>query len=338
MVEPDRQSPSGVDLTALVANPEKFSLFAALRLIEAAYPQSPRLGEARRARDEPVRLGQPPHLHFPPAAIASFEANSIPRLRTYAFGLFGPQGPLPLHVSRDAFSRSRHASDATFADFCDVFHHRLLALYYRAYAAARPAVDQDRPAQSRFRSRVAAIAGLPGQSFLDRTGMPDRFSLFTVGLSTLQTRPPEAITRLIGLFFDVPVRIVEFVGAWLDIPPKLQTRVGMFHGNSLLGRDTTVGSRAYLRGHRFRILLGPLALTQFLGFLPDQDSSAKLKALVQGSSGLDSDWDVQLVLRRGEVPLTELGTTTRLGWTSWLYARTRKQDADDLILTGNPET
>jgi type VI secretion system protein ImpH len=340
MVEPDRLPSAGVDLEALETSPEKFSLFAALRLIEAAYPQRPRLGEARRARDEPVRLGQPPHLHFPPAAIASFEAEGttatgMPRLLTYAFGLFGPQGPLPLHISREAFSRSRHASDSTFADFCDLFHHRLLALYYRAYAAARPAIQQDRPAHARFRDRVSAVAGMPGPAFRDRTDLPDTFSLFTAGLLTLQARPPEAITRLIGLFFAVPVRIREFVGAWLEIPANAQTRLGLPRGNALLGRNTTVGSRVYLRHQRFRILLGPLTLDQFLGFLPDHDASTELKALVRQVAGLELDWDAQLVLRRDEVPVAQLGSLTRLGRTSWIHARRRDRDADDVILLGN---
>jgi type VI secretion system protein ImpH len=325
-------------LALLQSTPERFGLFAALRLIESAYPGQPRLGEARRARDEPVRLGQPPHLFFPPSAIAGFDSpgrGHPPRLTNYAFGLFGPQGPLPLHISRDAFSRARHSSDATFADFCDLFHHRLLALYWRAYAKARPAVEQDRPEKSRFRNRIGAVAGLPGPVFFGRTALPDNFSLFAAGLLALQTRPPEAITRLISLFFAVPVKVREFVGAWLDIPPHAQTRIGFVRGNSRLGQNIVVGSRVYARHHRFRLILGPLSLTQFLEFLPNQDARTKLDAMVRQVPGIDMDWDVQLVLRPDQVPKTMLGVSTRLGWTSWLDTRHRIRDADDLVLVGN---
>jgi type VI secretion system protein ImpH len=325
-------------LALLRSAPERFGLFAALRLIESAYPGLPRLGEARRARDEPVRLGQPPHLFFPPSAIAAFDApggGRPPRLATYAFGLFGPQGPLPLHITREAFSRARHSSDPTFADFCDVFHHRLLALYWRAYAKARPAVEQDRPERSRFRNRVGAIGGLAGPAFFGRAALPDNFSLFAAGLLALQTRPPEAITRLVALFFGVPVKLREFVAAWLDIPLRSQTRIGVLRGNSRLGENIVVGTRIYARHHRFRLILGPLSLTQFLGFLPNQDARTKLDAMVRRVPGIDIDWDVQLVLRRDQVPRTTLGVSTRLGWTSWLHARHRDRDADDLILLGN---
>jgi len=330
------QAPSG--LAPLQSKPERFGLFAALRLIESAYPNRPRLGEARRANDEPVRLGQPPHLHFPPAAIASFDTTGPghrPRLLTYAFGLFGPQGPLPLHISREAFSRARHSSDSALADFCDVFHHRLAALYWRAYAKARPAIEQDRPAGSRFRNRVGAVAGLAGPAFFDRSALPDNFSLFAAGLLALQTRPPEAITRLVALFFAVPVKVQEFVGAWLDIPPHAQTRIGLALVNSQLNQNIVVGSRVFARHHRFRLILGPLSLTQFLGFLPNQDARGKLDVMLRQVPGIDMDWDVRLVLRRDQVPATTLGLASHLGWTSWLDTRHRDRDRDDLILQGN---
>jgi type VI secretion system protein ImpH len=335
--EADRLA-EAADLRPLLSAPERFGLFAALRLIEAAHPDRPKLGEARRARDEPVRLGQPPHLHFPPAVIAAFSGGRNgrpPRLLTYAFGLFGPQGPLPLHVSREAFSRARHRSDPALAEFCDVLHHRFLALYWRAYAKARPAVEQDRPGASRFRHRLGAVAGLPGPGSSARSALPDRFPLFAAGLLAMQTRPAEAIARLVALYFAVPAKVQEFVGAWLDIPPRALTRLGLPDGSSRLGQDAIVGTRAYLRHHRFRLVLGPLGLADFLGFLPDGDARAKLAAMVRRVPGPEMDWDTQLVLRRDEVPATALDGTARLGWTSWLPTRQRDRDADDVVLLGS---
>lgn len=328
------ERPEPADLSPLLEAPQRFGLFAALRMIEAAYPDRPRLGEARRARNEPVRLGQPPHLHFAPASIAAFTAGRDgrpSRLLTYAFGLFGPQGPLPLHVSREAFIRTRHRSDPTLADFCNVFHHRLLALYWRAYAKARPAVEHDRPETSRFRNRLGAVIGLAGPAFFGRSALPDRFSLSAAGLLALQTRPAEALSRLVALYFAVPARVQEFVGAWLDIPPRLCTRLDA----GRLGRDTVVGTRVYLRHHRFRLVLGPLRLAQFLGFLPDGDARATLDAMVRRVAGPELDWDVQLVLRRDEVPAIHLDSTARLGWTSWFTTPQRGQDADEVVLPGS---
>jgi type VI secretion system protein ImpH len=306
-------TPAAVTLRPLERAPERFDLMAALRLIEAAHPDRPRLGEGRRARDEPVRLGQPPHLAFPPAQVASYgpvpDSRRPPRLWTYAFGLFGPQGPLPLHVTRHALARLRRDRDPTLTDFCDVLHHRLATLFYRAWAAARPAVQADRPAR-------------------------DRFALYGAGLLAMQTRPPEALARLTALFFKVPVRIEEFVAGWLDIPPAQQTRLGLERGASRLGEDAVVGARTFARHQRFRIVLGPVGLERFLRFLPVGPALPQLRALVRHAAGLEHDWDAQLVLRRAEVPTARLGADTRLGWTSWLATRERRHDADDLVLIG----
>lgn len=336
---PDVRGPRGpVSLASLEQAPERFDLLAALRLIEAAHPGRPRLGEARRARDEPVRLGQPPHLQFPPAQIASFgrapDSKLPPRLWTYAFGLFGPQGPLPLHVTRHAFVRLRRDRDSTMADFCDMLQHRLLALFYRAWAAARPAIQHDRPDRDRFAARTSALAGLPGPAFLGRSELPDRFVLYAAGLFAMQSRPPEALARLVALFFKVPVAVRELVGGWLDIPRGQQTRLGLEHGASRLGVDAVAGERTFARHNRFRIVLGPLGLERFLRFLPVGTFMPQLRALVRHAAGLEHDWDVQLVLKKDEVPEARLDGASRLGWTSWLTMRDRRSDAGDLVLIG----
>src|SRR5215510_7828475 len=78
-------------LDRLLLAPQRFDLFAALRIVEASFPEQPRLGEGKRARDEPLRLGQPPFLTFPPCQIASAHTSSGTgrlQLNTYVMGLF----------------------------------------------------------------------------------------------------------------------------------------------------------------------------------------------------------------------------------------------------------
>lgn len=60
------------------------------------------------------------------------------RLEQFFFGLGGPNGPLPLHLTEYMRERQRNHADPTSKRFLDVFHHRLLSLFYRAWAEARP--------------------------------------------------------------------------------------------------------------------------------------------------------------------------------------------------------
>jgi type VI secretion system protein ImpH len=86
---------------ALAESPYRYDFYQTLRRLECLYDGKPRWGEALRPVDEPVRLGQDPDLSFAPAPLASFEADGgkTPRLQVRLFGLFGPNGPLPLHIT-----------------------------------------------------------------------------------------------------------------------------------------------------------------------------------------------------------------------------------------------
>ena len=87
-------------LRRLEAQPHRFDLFAALRRLEALHPDKPRLGEAARPADEPIRFAQEASLAFPPAALAAFVGGvAAPRLVQRVFGFMGPNGPLPTHLT-----------------------------------------------------------------------------------------------------------------------------------------------------------------------------------------------------------------------------------------------
>ena len=58
----------------------------------------------------------------------------------------------------------------------------------------------------------------------------------------------------------------------------------------------------------------------------------RLRSIVDQYVGLELTWDVQLVLKKEEVPQIKLGRQGRLGWTTWLSTRTPQADADELVV------
>lgn len=122
-------------LDALEAHPARFDFYAALRQLECAFPHLPRIGQAARSADEAVRFGQQPSLAFEPAILAALKPGNTPKLLLNFFGLMGANGPLPIHLTEYVRDRQRNRNDPTPAAFFDVFHHRMISLFYRAWAS-----------------------------------------------------------------------------------------------------------------------------------------------------------------------------------------------------------
>jgi type VI secretion system protein ImpH len=321
-------------LAALAEAPYRFDFYQALRRLECLHDDKPRWGRALRPIDEPVRLGQEPDLTFAPAALASFETppDGRPRLQVRLFGLLGPNGPMPLHITEYARERIRHAGDPTLSRFLDIFNHRFLAFFYRAWAQAQPHVNRDRPKDDRFAAYIGAFLGISPAAFRNRDGLPDLAKFFHAGALIRQVRNPEGLAGILGHFFRVPVEVQEFVGQWLFLGVPERTCLG--REGAALGGGAVVGARVWDRQHKFRIRMGPLTLAQYESFLPGGLPLKELVDWVRLYLGFELDWDVRLLLKKDEVPPLNLSAGGRLGWTTWLGRRGAETDADDVCLDG----
>jgi type VI secretion system protein ImpH len=336
MADDDRAPPHPLALyEALRAAPYRFDFFQALRRIDASHPTTPRIGESPRLADDPVRLGQVPSLIFAPSTLASFEPGADgrpPWLRAYFFGVFGPTGALPLHLTEYARDRIRNSGDHTFARFVDVFHHRMLSLFYRAWAACQPTVSFDRRTGDRFAAYVGSFAGLGAATLHQRDEMPDLAKLHFAGRFAHQSRNAEGLRAIIADFFKLPVAIEQFVGEWVTLPRQSLCMLGLSPATGTLGSTASIGERMHVYHHKFRIIFGPLSFADYTRLLPGGKSLKRLVPIVRNYIGDEFSWDVNLILRKEEVPQLRLGQAGLLGWTSWIGTRHSQRDADDLLL------
>lgn len=318
---------------ALRDRPEDFDFFDALRRLECAHDTLPRLSQSTRAAEDPIRLGHTATLAFPPRAIDRFEPGDgtrPPRLQGFVLGLFGPHAPLPLHLTEYALDRQQHAGDGTIGAFADMFHHRMLSLFYRAWAESQPTVHMDRPDEDRFAGYVGALIGIAAPHLLGRDALPDNYRRHFAGRLVHQARNAEGLRGFIEGFFGVPAKVEEFVGEWMPLPEDAHIAMGV--GMAALGQTAVIG--AYVRGaqQRFRIRLGPMDGPRFDRFLPGGDSLAQLTAAIRTYVGDEKVWDVQLVLKKDDVPLTHMGRSGRLGLSSWIGRYRAPRDADQVVL------
>ena len=322
-------------LRDLQEKPYEFGFFQAVRQLENLYRDKPRMGTSLHAADDPIRLAQEPSTAFAPSTLARFTpgtGNARPRLSGYFLGLLGPNGPLPIHLTEYARERQRNLGDATFIRFLDLFHHRMLSLFYRAWAINQPAVSFDRPEDDRFSVYVASLFGIGMPSLRNRDAFPDLARLRYAGLFANETRHSSGLRAILRDFFRMPVAIREFTAGWLQLGEDMWWRLGRSRASGTLGQSATIGARVWSCHHKFRIAFGPLSLAQYLRLLPGGESLRRLVPLVRSYVGDELDWDVNLILKREEIPPCELGRQGQLGWTTWLTAPLRTRDADDLRL------
>ncbi|MCD9027859.1 type VI secretion system baseplate subunit TssG [Luteimonas sp. BDR2-5] len=326
--------PTGDADAALRTHPHGFELFAALRLLERTHPQRAPLGRSARPGEDMVRLRQPPSLAFAPGEVAGYRSGDAAGpavLDTPVLGLFGPNGPLPLHLTEYAIERAQSARDTTFRAFADVFHHRMLSLFYRAWADAQPVVQAERRGDDRFAFHVGALVGLPRPGAGDDPVVATGLRHFA-GRLVSQVRNAEGLRALLVRAFDVPVEIVGFVAEWMPLPDEARLRLGR-RTVATLGGTAVLGARVRGAQHRFRLRLGPLDAPRFRAFLPGGVALRDLAALVRGYVGDGLDWDVQLLLRAVDVPTTRLGVAGRMGLDTWLGRRAWDlDDAGDVIV------
>lgn len=315
--------------------PYRFDFYQAMRMLECTFPEMPRYGHAVRLSDDRVRLTQEPSLSFAPASLSKFEKSEhddFHRLAVRFFGLCGPNGALPLHLTEYVRDRIRHHDDTAFAAFLDVFHHRMLSLFYRAHADAQPTSHFDRPDTDRFSVFVSSLVGTGMPSLQNRDAFPDLAKLFYAGRLGCQAKNPEGLEAMISSFFQVPCQIEEFVGNWTEIPDQYQFQLGGSENASTLGVACTVGPDVWDCQQKFRVKIGPVGWDDFTKMLPGGRSLDRLSALVKNYIGDELAWDLNLVLQQEETPSWRLGDA-QLGETMWMDDDGVKGDSGDLFIT-----
>ena len=319
-------------LEQIALAPWRYDFFHALRWIESVHPEKPRLGVARRPIDEPVRLGQVAALSFAPSAlhgVTPATQNSRARLQVRFFGLFGPNGPLPHHLTEYAHQRSAHKGDDGFARFADMFHHRLLLLFYRAWAQAQPTVGLDRADDDHFAAYVGSLIGMGSASHLNRSALHDHAKLHFAGLFSRQVRNAAGLESILTGYLKRPVHVEQFVGRWLGLDPNERSRIGRSgvrrkSSTSILGGGAVLGQMVWDRQHNFRVHIEGLDASAFDSLLPGGKNLSAVVAFVEQYLGLEFGWDLQLWLKPEHIKPSQLGRNGKLGWTTWLDCPNRK--------------
>ncbi len=352
--------------------PFAFDFFQAVRLLERLYPERKAVGRTGPPRAEVARFHAHLSLTFPPSSLYELHRPTdplpFPVMIVTFMGLYGPSGVLPRHYTElllrlnwESKGDEKHA----LRNWLDLFNHRFISLFYRAWEKYRFYIPYERGEYAlsepdaftrslfclvgmgtpglRNRLRVSTweeVDGLVQEKPLAR--IDDLVLLYYGGLLAQRPRTAVGLEAILRDYFQLPVEVRQFQGHWLVLDETNQSRLGESGG--ALGVNLVAGERVWDVQSKIRIRLGPLRYVQFQEFLPDRSATSERKAffmlvhLVRLYVGVELDFDVQLVLRAEEIPPCQLaegpGGGPHLGWNTWMCSQTPAHDSQDAVFEG----
>lgn len=312
-------------VSELEQEPWRFDFYTVLRRVESSFKDRPRIGDSSSRRDEYLALGEDPYMEFPASTLSRADRDLRGRLRIFVkfLGLLGPQGALPLATTEEAFAWMLARDDA-FPRFLDIFNHRFLQLFFRAWADARPVAQHDRPEADRFETYVGAMLGIGAAPYRGLDAVPDLNKLEFAGLIAPEAKAASRLQSFLSGLFHAEVEIVQFVGSRLVFEESDRTLLGQRFCE--LGGDALVGGTVFSVQDKFRVRIYTNDLKQYCRFLPSGDWCEPLSDAVFFYIGEQLDWEVELAIRAGAVEPIRLGQFGQLGWTSWIVPRGGAED------------
>jgi type VI secretion system protein ImpH len=375
---------------SLVQECYHYDFFQAVLLMELFHPESKPVGRDNPPAKEVVRFQPHLSLTFPSCAVQDIvppdEHCPVRKMVVRFFGLYGAMGALPRHYTELLLNPDmRYKADSSgglasrvsdkrtwehnaFRAWLDIFNHRLISLFYRAWekyrffvAYARGEFRKLEP--DHFTQVLFSVMGQGSPAFRNRlrvgrwrnddefTGEEPLAQIDDVGLlpyaGLLSQRPRNALNlhAFLNDYFQLPCKVIQFQGQWLHLDPSIQTKMDRDGGNCSLGINTIAGTKLWDIQCKFRLRLGPLNYQQFLSLLPDPRVTPERKLffllshVVRRFIGPELDFDVQLVLKAEEVPPCQMGDQgglgARLGWNTWIFSGRMPHDVDDPVFEGD---
>jgi type VI secretion system protein ImpH len=312
-------------LTEAPMEPWRFDFFAAMRRLERTYTDRPRIGDSASLREEYLMLGQDPFMEFPASNLTKVEKRQDGRLSVHTrfLGMLGPQGALPLATTEESYQWWLMRDDA-FPRFLDLFNHRFLQLFFRAWADSRPIAQHDRPRDDRFVAYVGSTVGIGSAPYQSLDSVPDAAKLAFAGLIAPAAKGASRLQSLISGLFRVRAEVEEFVGTYLEFDQGERTCIGQ--SNSALGQDMLLGASVFSVQDKFRLRIYTDSMAQYVEFLPTGSRCEPLADMVFFYIGDQLDWEVELAIPRGAVEPTQLSKFGQLGWTTWMSPNWSKAD------------
>ena len=287
----------------------RFNFFKAVHLLEG-YAGGRAPGRGLSPRGEFLRFRVRPGFSFPASdvqCIRNGDKSAGTEMTVNFMGLIGPKGVLPDWYNEHA-QHQVYRKDYAFTDFLDMFHHRLLSLFYQAWKKYRLAENFRVDGNDRISRSLADLTGMTPE---DRQQDPRFYKyarnrlIFFAGMAARCVPTAAAIKAVVSHAVGAPAEVEQFVPRMLPVHAHDRTCLG--RNNSTLQKNAMCGARVRDIGTYFIVRLGPLTWEKYLAFQPRSRNLALVHQLVGRLAGMEYEFEIQLIVKGPEVPGLCLG-------------------------------
>ncbi|HSC89897.1 MAG TPA: type VI secretion system baseplate subunit TssG, partial [Polyangiaceae bacterium] len=160
-------------------------------------------------RDEPIRFRHATSLTFHASDVEAIESTDQKVILTSTFlGLYGTASPLAVHFSEDVIS-AEQSDEHSLREFYDLFHHRLLSLFYGAWKKYRLHSGFRLAGDDPTTKRLLCFVGVDGHGAHAESGLSRLELLELAPLLSMRARPPRVLQLALQRVFPGVIARIE---------------------------------------------------------------------------------------------------------------------------------
>ena len=308
---------------ALMTHATGMHFFRFCELLELSGPKRPPLGTTDTPADDPVRFRSKSRLGFPGREIDAVEYDPDdptrpPTIRTAFLGLYGVDARMPSYFI-DAIAQNQEGAEP-LAAFLDLFHHRIVTQYHRAWRKHHYPVGFERDGSDPVSTYLLSLAGLGlGAPVVGQAVGPRRL-LSMLGLVSQKTRTAEGLAGVLQHAVpDAMITVEEFHPVWVDVDTAEPMP---------LGEHCVLGGGFFDCGNCVRVTVAPTMAPSVHALMPGGTVYEDIMHLLRFYLGHESQAVIGMSVAPALMPAPVLDAAhTSLGYTSLLPSDERGDTA-----------
>jgi type VI secretion system protein ImpH len=314
-------------MEAEAVSQESRRFFDFVRGLDGKRPGSVLLGTAGTVKEEAIRFHCSTSMGHPNREVERvwWEQDSRGRERCHMripfFGLNGITSPLPGSYLREMSDDEDEGHRPTVSDFLDIFNHRLISLYYRAWLKYRGHMCLDGDANRGIVPLILALGGMDGEL---RGKGPDHANpqalLTAIAPLMRRVKSPSSSESSLRELLGVAVQVVPYDLRQVPVPEDQLLQLGV-SSCRLDGEDPPVlGEFVPDYMGRCEVRIGPVPMKLLTRLQPEGDLSIAAHRMLSKSLPSTMEYRLTLLLEEDATPGWALGEdeSSLLGFNLWL--------------------